>query len=85
MSANEKATNQLRYTFDEVKIYADKTTKCRGCGKRLKRSKKFSQTLNPFNKRTDGTVKTPEDIYAELRIEAKQWQTEAETCQACSG
>ena len=38
-------------TFEEVSIHRCKSGKCRTCGKRRKRTKKFFQTLNPFNKK----------------------------------
>jgi len=70
--------------FEEVKWRADKSLKCAGgCGKRLKRSITFSQTINPFNKLPDGTVKDRPDIYKELKQEAEAWKTEPVTCDRC--
>jgi hypothetical protein len=39
--------------------------------------------MNPFNKLPDGTVKSADDIYRELRVEAKAWETTAERCPKC--
>jgi hypothetical protein len=42
------------------------------------------QTLNPFNKRkTDGQVKTREDIYPELQAAAAKWKEQLEMCLHC--
>jgi hypothetical protein len=42
-------------------------------GKWHQQTKKFFQTLNPFNKTADGTVKTREQIMQELRAERQAW------------
>lgn len=74
-----------RIVFEQVSIKANKAVKCAGgCGRRITRTKKFMQTLNPFNKRkTDGQVKTREDIYPELQAEAAKWKEQPETCLHC--
>mgnify|MGYP001570037263 CR=1 FL=1 len=66
-------TAYTRYVFETVKFGVSKTGKC-SCGKRLKRSATFSQTLNPWNKRVDGTPKTRGDIQDELAAEAQEWK-----------
>lgn len=73
----------MRVSFQEIKIYASKSVKCPACGKRLQRSRKFYQTMNPFNKLPDGTVKSADDIYKELRAQAKEWEKTAERCRKC--
>jgi hypothetical protein len=72
-----------RITFDEVSLRAAKTVKCSGCGKRLTRSRKFYQTINPFNKREDGLIKSRNDIYSELIEAANKWKKESEVCNSC--
>ncbi len=74
-----------RIVFEEVSIKAIKTVKCAGgCGRRRRLTKKFMQTLNPFNKRkSDGQIKTREDIYPELKKEAAKWKEQPETCLHC--
>jgi hypothetical protein len=54
-----------------------------GCGKRIRRAKKFYQTLNPFNKREDGMSKTAADIMPEIRAQAQEWQEAPEYCADC--
>lgn len=73
----------MRVNFQEVGLYATKSVKCPVCGKRLRRSRKFYQTMNPFNKLPDGTIKSANDIYLELRAQAKTWEATAERCQKC--
>lgn len=71
------------YRFDEIKQRGTKKVKCAKCGKSLNRSKTFYQTLNPFNRLADGTVKTVHDISIELQQEMAEWQKEPETCSNC--
>jgi predicted unusual protein kinase regulating ubiquinone biosynthesis (AarF/ABC1/UbiB family) len=73
------------YRFQEVPLYANKTVTCfGGCGKKLRRQRKFCQTINPFNKDENGRPKTSQQIYAELSEEAKQWKAAPETCRDCA-
>ena len=64
----------MRVTFEEVKYNMQKSGKCPVCGKTCTISKKFFQTLNPFNKNADGTVKSRDDIYKGLTIQIKDWK-----------
>lgn len=71
-------------TFNEVAIHGMKSVKCAGgCGRTLKRSRKFWQTLSPFNKNAAGGLKTRDGIYEELRAERNAWANEPETCKHC--
>jgi hypothetical protein len=71
-------------TFNEVSIQGMKSVKCAsGCGRTLKRSRKFWQTLSPFNKNAAGELKTRDEIYDELRAERSAWMNEPETCKHC--
>ena len=71
-------------TYPDVKVYGEKSVKCdAGCGHRIKRKKTFWQTMNPFNKKPDGTIKTVDDIYAELRVECAEWKAAPITCKTC--
>ena len=67
-------------TFNEVSIRAEKSGKCIICGKKRKRVRKFWQTLNPFNKKADGTVKSPSDIREELAVKVRKWKEEPIDC-----
>lgn len=70
-------------TFDEVKRPAKKRVRCAVCQKPVQRQRTFSQTLNPFNKKKNGQVKTRRDISDELTQEAEKWKTEKELCNKC--
>lgn len=57
------------YTYEKLTHYATAKTKS---GKR--RQKTFWQTLSPFNKNPDGSVKDRKDVFRSLREEAAAWQ-----------
>lgn len=65
--------------FSDIKLTAVKTYRC-SCGKRCRRQKKFYQTLNPFNKNKDGSVKTERDIIREERAKIEVWRGVADPC-----
>lgn len=69
--------------FDDVKYRATKRCSCTRCDKIVRRSKTFSQTLNPFNKNKDGIPKNRGEILEDLVVEAKDWQITCEICTAC--
>lgn len=56
------------YHFQELKRTKLVKLKC-ACGKRFQRTLAATQTVNPFNKNADGTVKTAREIYQELAEE----------------
>lgn len=58
--------------FDVVKITATFKWTDRA-GKRRQRSKQFMQTINPYNRDSDGNVKTRGVILKELEGAAKLW------------
>ncbi len=60
-------------SFEEVKMRASKTIR-NDKGKLVARTKTFYQTLNPFNKNKDGSIKNREQIQKELLLEIKGWQ-----------
>ena len=63
----------IKRKFQELQKNAIKSGVCSVCGKRATRSKTFYQTLNPWNKNEDGTVKDHGDIFHELKMEADEW------------
>jgi hypothetical protein len=70
--------------FEEVSLKGQKRAKCSKCEKKLTRSRKFLQTLSPFNKAADGLSKTRDQIHGELREEIAAWKEEPVVCAACS-
>ncbi len=71
------------YRFREIKHQASKSLPCPACGRKLRRQRTFSQTLNPFNKNADGQPKTELEIVRELHTTAIQWETEPELHPGC--
>ncbi len=70
----------ITINFREVSLRAEKSGKCITCGKRRKRVRKFCQTINPFNKNADGTVKNRFDIRTELQTQVDKWRKEPINC-----
>lgn len=62
------------YTFQEVTLVGKRKGPCTVCGRECTRTEKFFQTLNPFNKNADGTVKTRQDIVRELKPQVEAWE-----------
>ena len=67
----------MRYTFEEVSVKATKRW-TDAEGKKRSKTKKFFQTLNPFNKCADGSMKTRQQIQAEICAERDLWLGKAE-------
>lgn len=65
---------RTRYTFDKVEIKG--TRRWKENGKKRQQTKVFMQTLNPFNKNSDGTVKTREQIMEQLLTARDAWLKE---------
>lgn len=71
-------------TFREVAVRGSKRVKCANeCGATFLRSRKFWQTLNPFNENAVGEPKNREEIQEELFAERRAWMDEPETCKRC--
>lgn len=62
------------YKFEEITHPVTKRVACRFCGKKLTRSITLSQTVSPFNKDADGNLKSPDQIRAELKEQAAEWE-----------
>lgn len=76
----------MKVNFQEIRLFGHKSVKCAGgCGKRVVRSRKFFQTLNPFNKNALGQVKDRDEIYTELKRAIQEWEREPVTCNHCKG
>ena len=64
----------MKITYREVGFSMRKHGVCPKCRKRANRTKKFYQTLNPFNLMPDGIRKTAEEIYVEETLRAERWK-----------
>lgn len=71
MTENQPEENRMKLNFNEVSVTG--TKKWTENGKRRTKTKKFYQTINPFNKNRDGSVKTRSDILVEIMAERKAW------------
>ncbi len=65
--------------FNDIGLTGKKRFKCE-CGKRIVRQKRFSQTLNPFNRKPDGFIKTQGEILTECRDELIKWTNIVDPC-----
>ena len=59
-------------TYDRVTYTAVVPTRC-GCGRRGRVQKTFGQTVNPFNKNPDGSVKTKAQVLRSVTAQAEEW------------
>lgn len=64
----------MRFNFQKVELKFSKSGLCPVCGKNASRTIKLYQTLNPFNKGDDGSVKTVEKIKSELVADGNRWK-----------
>lgn len=62
----------MRINFQEISTKATKRYTDEN-GKRKQQTKKFYQTLSPFNKNPDGSVKTSDQIWKEIIAERDAW------------
>lgn len=67
----------MQVTFEEVSVKAIKRWTDEN-GKRRQKTKTFSQTVNPFNKNSDGTIKTHGEIMREISAERDAWMRESD-------
>ena len=75
------ATVTTRY--DEISTAVTSTGNCPVCGKRVRRSRTFTQTVSPFNRNPDGTVRTRAQVSAAVVAKSRTWQPDF-THQACA-
>jgi len=63
----------VNITFDEVWTTKSKSGVCPVCGGRTTRTKKFVHTVNPYNKNPDGSIKSLQEVFADVHAEASDW------------
>lgn len=66
------------HNFPKVEIKAERRLECDDCGNPFTRSKRFWQTINPFNRDADGHQKSRSDIEKELAAKADAWHPETQ-------
>lgn len=62
----------MRVHFEEISVKATKKWKDVN-GRQRQCTKKFFQTLNPFNKNKDGSIKSRSDIMIEITASRDAW------------
>ena len=65
--------SRTRFTFRPITRQATRMGKCPVCGKRVTRTKVFSQTVNPFNRDALGQVRSSSEVYEAVNAEALAW------------
>lgn len=73
----------MRITFQAIRRNVTKTVKCECCGKSLRRSTTIENTVNPWNRNDDGTVKTASQVRDDVDAQAKAWEPANRTCKTC--
>lgn len=73
---NIRGSGMTNYIFTEISTKRTKRWKDKD-GKKRQVTKKFYQTLNPFNKNKNGSVKNESEIWKEINEEADSWMKEA--------
>lgn len=61
----------MRVTFEEVKTWGNRTIVVDG--KKKRQQKTFTQTINPYNRNPDGTVKTYAEVLESVNSERDAW------------
>ena len=64
------------YRFEEVAVRGVRRWKDPVTGKKRQETRKFCQTVNPFNRGADGAPKTHAQILAEVTAERDAWLQE---------
>lgn len=68
--------------FEKVQRRRQALGICPTCGRFVQRRKTFEQTVNPFNRNADGSVKTREEVAVSVQAEADGWEPDF-THEAC--
>lgn len=71
------------YTYEQVRVTVSKSGTCATCGKAARRQTTITNTVSPFNRNDDGTVRTRSEVLARVRQLARQWQTAPVVHAAC--
>lgn len=61
------------YNYYGPSIVAERRGKCPVCGKPTRRRQTFQGTVNPFNRRPDGAIKTWPEVRADVEAKADAW------------
>ncbi len=64
----------IHETFESVKTSRSKNGKCSICSKPMRCSKTFENTINPFNKNKDGSIRTYSEVLQNVERLADEWK-----------
>lgn len=67
------------YTYTGPRVRASRKGDCPTCGKSTTRTQTFQATVNPFNKRPDGVVKTWAEVQTDVQAKADAWTPDPAT------
>lgn len=67
----------MRVNFQEISVRGVRRWKDPITGKQRQETKKFYQTISPFNRTKEGEVKNRNQIMEEIRVERDKWESEA--------
>lgn len=59
--------------YEEIKHTEVRHGNCSACGGATNRQRTFNRTVNPTNRRADGTLKTANDVRADILAAARAW------------
>ena len=65
---------KVTYTYDKIKHVERRYGNCPVCGKRVQRSTTFMETVNPYNRNEDGTVKSAQEVRESVRAKGQAWK-----------
>ena len=65
-----------KVVYQEVSIRGSRMEPHPETGRKRRKSKKFFQTHNPFNKNAAGEIKTKAEILREITAECRAWEKE---------
>jgi hypothetical protein len=77
-----KMRRTVTTVFEEVSLRGKKTGKC-GCGKNRTRQATFTNTINPYNRDADGTIKSRDEVLEDVRKILNEWKSEPIYCDNC--
>lgn len=64
------------YRYDEVSYHARKVGLSAKCDKPATRQRKFTNTINPFNRNPDGSVRTRSEVWENVKRLGHEWEAE---------
>jgi hypothetical protein len=73
----------MKITFDEVSRRSTRKGECSECHKNRTVTRKFFQTISPFNRNAKGEIKSRSEIKKELSAKVSAWHNEPLVCKEC--